>query len=38
MEVYRRRGQFATEAHRQELVANCERALAYYEGPLRSGA
>jgi hypothetical protein len=35
MEVYRRRGQFATEAHRQELVANCERALAYHEGPLR---
>ncbi len=31
MEVYRRRGQFASEHHRDELMTNCQNALAFYE-------
>ncbi len=35
MEVYRRRGNFATDQHREELMTNCRNALAFYEGMLR---
>jgi hypothetical protein len=31
MEIYRRRGQFAADEQRRELMANCEKALAFYE-------
>jgi hypothetical protein len=34
MEVYRRGGHFATPQQWQELLANCERALAFYESGL----
>ena len=35
MEVYRRRGVFATDDQRREMMANGEKALAFYEGALR---
>lgn len=34
MEIYRRSGQFATDEQRLELMANCEKAIAFYEGTL----
>ena len=34
MEVYRRRGVFATDDQRRELMDNCEKALAFYESAL----
>jgi hypothetical protein len=36
MEVYRRRGKFTSDEQRQELMANCERALRFYEESLVS--
>ena len=31
MEVYRRQGQFTSDSQQHELMANCKRALAFYE-------
>ena len=36
MEIYGRRGQFTSDAHRQELMTNCEKALTFYEHRLFS--
>ncbi|OGG51799.1 MAG: hypothetical protein A3F84_20260 [Candidatus Handelsmanbacteria bacterium RIFCSPLOWO2_12_FULL_64_10] len=37
MEIYRRRGQFATDEQRRELMANCEGAIAFYESGVLEG-
>ena len=35
MEVYRRKGNFASNQQWEELMTNCRNALAFYEGMLR---
>ena len=38
MEIYRRRGVFANDDQRQELLTNGRNALAFYEDALRASA
>ena len=38
MEIYRRRGVFANDSQRQELLTNARNALAFYEDALRASA